>query len=586
MALRAGSVVLPLHNPIRCAEEWSVVDNLSNGRVGLSFASGWHAADFALMPGNFNDRRKLMAEGIETVRKLWRGEAVAVKSGDGKDIEVRIFPPPVQSEPPIWITASGTPETFAAAGRMGANVLTNLLVMKPEELAKNVAVYREARRAAGHAGAGTISLMLHTFVGADADAVRAVVRGPFLEYLRTSTDLINKARWELTAFAKPSVQRDATQGARDLAELSHEEMDAIMAHAFERYFATAGLFGTPQSCLATVDRLKGLGVDEIACLVDFGVPTDTVLEHLPYLDELRRLSNSTGDPTDAAQDFSIAAQVRRHGVTHLQCTPSLAAIVASEPEGLEALGSLGTLLLGGEALPASLVTRLRPVVRGRILNMYGPTETTVWSTFAEVPRAEGAPITIGRPIAGTRVYVVDAHLRPVPVGVPGELVIGGDGVVRGYLDRPELTRERFVRDPFSGHEDDRLYRTGDLARWRDDGTLEFLGRLDHQVKLRGYRIELGEIEAVLGRHPGVREAVVVARADGGGEPRLVAYVVPRDGAHGLDAAGAHRWRTIWDATYQETESAAGIDATFNTAGWTSSYTGAPVPDEEMRAWVD
>ena len=588
VALRAGSVVLPLHNPIRCAEEWAVVDNLSGGRVGLSFASGWHAADFALMPDNFRDRRRLMAEGIETIRKLWRGEAVPAKSGDGKDIEVRIFPPPVQKEPPIWITASGTPETFAAAGRMGANVLTNLLVMKAEELAKNVAVYREAFRAAGHAGQGHVSLMLHTFVGADADAVRETVRGPFLEYLRTSTDLINKARWELTAFAKPSAQRDASQGARDLAELSADEMGAIMEHAFERYFATAGLFGTPQSCLATVDRLKSLGVDEIACLIDFGVPTDTVLASLRHLDELRRLSNAAVDDAGGQQDFSIAAQVKRHGVTHLQCTPSLAALVASEPEGLEALGSLQTLLLGGEALPASLVALLRPVERGRVLNMYGPTETTVWSTCAEVPMADGAPITIGRPIANTRVYVVDSHLRPSPVGVPGELLIGGDGVVRGYLDRPELTRERFVPDVLSTRPSDRLYRTGDLARWRSDGTLEFLGRLDHQVKIRGYRIELGEIEAVLARHPAVGEAVVVARTDEGGEPRLVAYVRPREGhAGGAGGAGAAgKWRTIWDATYQETEAAAGVDATFNTVGWTSSYTGAPMPDEDMRAWVD
>src|SRR5204863_2154628 len=124
--LRAGSVVLPLHNPIRAAEEWAVVDNLSGGRVGLSFASGWHAADFALCPGNFAERKRLMAEGIETVRALWRGEAVPAKSGDGKDIRVKIFPAPIQREPRIWVTASSSPETFAMAGKTGASVLTNL----------------------------------------------------------------------------------------------------------------------------------------------------------------------------------------------------------------------------------------------------------------------------------------------------------------------------------------------------------------------------------------------------------------------------------------------------------------------------
>ena len=202
IGIRAGSVVLPLHNPIRVAEEWSVVDNLSNGRVGLSFASGWHARDFVLQPENYKNRRELMASGIETVKALWRGEAVKAVGGDGQPVEVKTFPPPVQREPKMWVTASSAPETFALAGRLGANVLTNLLVMKPEQLVENVAVYRKAWTDAGHDGAGTVTLMLHTFVGPDVDAVRSKVRGPFLEYLKTSTDLISKMRWELTAFAK------------------------------------------------------------------------------------------------------------------------------------------------------------------------------------------------------------------------------------------------------------------------------------------------------------------------------------------------------------------------------------------------
>jgi len=587
VALRAGSVVLPLHNPIRCAEEWSVVDNLSNGRVGLSFASGWHAADFALMPGSFQDRRRIMSEGIETIRKLWRGEAVPARSGDGKDIQVRIFPKPVQREPPIWITASGTPDTFAMAGRMGANVLTNLLVMSPEELAKNIALYREATREANHPGEGHVSLMVHTFVGAEPGAIRGIVREPFLEYLRTSTDLINKARWELTAFAKPAAQRDPAECARDLDELTPEEMGAIMDHAFERYFSTAGLFGTPRSCLATVDKLKALGVDEIACLVDFGVPTDVVLDNLRHLDELRSLANAEAtQPAD--EDYSIPAQVVRHRVTHLQCTPTLAGLVVGEPGGLEALASLDALLLGGEALPATLANRLRPVVRGRILNMYGPTETTIWSTFAEVSKDDGAAITIGKPIANTRAHVVNRRLAPTPIGVPGELLIGGDGVSAGYLDRPELTRERFVPDSLSRNAcGGLLYRTGDLARWRDDGTIEFLGRLDHQVKIRGHRIELGEIEAVLAGHPAVREAVAVSRTDGGGEPSLVAYVLLRD-ADGTRTKGtdvtAH-WQTLWDETYEATRGMTDVDARFNTVGWNSSYVSAAIADDEMRAWV-
>jgi natural product biosynthesis luciferase-like monooxygenase protein len=284
IGIRAGSVVLPLHNPIRVAEEWSVVDNLSNGRVGLSFASGWHARDFVLQPDNYKNRRELMASGIETVKALWRGEAVKAVGGDGQPVEVKTFPPPVQREPRMWVTASSAPETFALAGRLGSNVLTNLLVMKPEQLVENVAIYRKAWTDAGHGGAGTVTLMLHTFVGPDVEAVRSKVRGPFLEYLKTSTDLISKMRWELTAFAKGDDRKEQPASQMNLADLEPEELGVIMEHAFERYFKTAGLFGSPASCMATVEKLKQFGVDEIACLIDFGVAADDVLASLPYLD--------------------------------------------------------------------------------------------------------------------------------------------------------------------------------------------------------------------------------------------------------------------------------------------------------------
>jgi hypothetical protein len=171
---------------------------------------------------------------------------------------------------------------------------------------------------------------------------------------------------------------------------------------------------------------------------------------------------------------------------------------------------------------------------GAVWNMYGPTETTVWSTVDRVEAGE--PITIGRPIANTQVYVLDAQQQPVPVGIPGELYIGGDGVARGYRGRAALTAEKFVADPFRDAPGARLYRTGDLARWREDGRLECLGRIDHQVKIRGYRVETGEIEAVLATLPEVREAAVVARPDASGTPQLVAYVVTAaDGAGSVPA---------------------------------------------------
>jgi acyl-CoA synthetase (AMP-forming)/AMP-acid ligase II len=194
------------------------------------------------------------------------------------------------------------------------------------------------------------------------------------------------------------------------------------------------------------------------------------------------------------------------------------------------------VLCGGEALPRALADELL-ARSAEVWNVYGPTETTVWSTVDRVLPDEGA-VPIGRPIANTQTWVLDPSLQPVPLGVPGELYIGGAGVARGYHRRPALTAERFVPDPFSVEPGARLYATGDLARWRSDGRLECLGRRDHQVKLRGFRIEPGEIEATLARHPAVRQAVVVVRGSGTHDARLVAYVVA-DGSPSSAELRAH-----------------------------------------------
>lgn len=187
------------------------------------------------------------------------------------------------------------------------------------------------------------------------------------------------------------------------------------------------------------------------------------------------------------------------------------------------------VLCGGEALPSGLAGKLLTRASS-VWNMYGPTETTVWSTSAQILSAD-APITIGRPIGNTKVYVLDSQLRPVRPGIAGELYIGGAGVARGYLHRPDLTAEKFIPSPFGEEEwNNRLYKTGDLARYRADGQIECLGRIDHQVKVRGFRIELGEIEAVLSSHARIRQSVVVAQQDGSLETRLVAYLVADKGA--------------------------------------------------------
>jgi SAM-dependent methyltransferase len=339
-----------------------------------------------------------------------------------------------------------------------------------------------------------------------------------------------------------------------------------------------------------IDRLKAIGVDEVACLIDFGVDFDSVMSSLYHLNTVRERSNErTGS---GGQDYSLPAQIRRHQVSHLQCTPSLARMLAADPGTLDSLRSLRKLMLGGEALPVSLARQLQGVVSGQIHNMYGPTETTIWSTTYPVRAVIGA-IPIGRPIANTQIYILDPHLQPVPVGIPGELYIGGTGVVRGYLNRQDLTAERFIANPFSDEPGARLYKTGDLARYLPDGNLEFLGRLDHQAKMRGHRIELGEIETALGHHPAVRETVVLAREDEPGDQRLVAYVVPqppssppeehRPGQNG-HGEPISQWQTIWERTYAQ--SSLPKDPTFHTIGWNSGYTGQPIPDEEMREWVD
>ena len=225
--------------------------------------------------------------------------------------------------------------------------------------------------------------------------------------------------------------------------------------------------------------------------------------------------------------LDLAAQIREQEVSVLFLTTALFNQLASEVPW--AFNSLCHLLFGGEAVEPRWVRKvLKHGPPKRLLHVYGPTESTTfssWHLLQEVP--EGATtVPIGRPIANTQLYLLDAHLNPVPVGVSGELYIGGDGLARGYFNRPELTAERFIPHPFSDVPGARLYQTGDVGRYRVNGIIEFLGRRDTQVKVRGFRIELGEIEAVLGRHTAVREAVVMARDDIPGDKRLVAYVVP------------------------------------------------------------
>ena len=521
--LRAGSCVLPLHHPARVAEDWAMVDNLSGGRVGVSFASGWQPRDFVLAPQAFAGRREALMAGIAMVRRLWRGEAVECPGPQGEPVAVRTLPRPVQPELPAWITAATNPETFEQAGQAGCHVLTHLLGQSVAELADKVARYRAAWRAAGHPGQGQVSVMVHTFIDDDAQAARRIARGPLKDYLRSAVDLIRQAAWTFPTF----IERAAADGRTPLdilqaQPLSEAEMDALLEHAFDRYASSSALIGTPAQGLDLVRRLQAAGADEIACFVDFGIEADVVLAHLENLHGLMRMAQR---PAQGEGLAVVARLVREERVTHLQCTPSMASLLVADETGRDALGCLDALLVGGEALSVPLARELRALVKGRLLAMYGPTETTVWSACAEVD-AVGDFVPLGTPIANTWLHVRNAWGQECPALVPGELVIGGAGVCQGYLGKPELDAQRFFQDGAGG----RAYRTGDLARRHPDGQLEFLGRMDHQVKIRGHRIELGEIEGVLLRQPGVAEAIVLDRRDDPGEVRLKAWVTPRPGS--------------------------------------------------------
>ncbi|GAA5506883.1 MupA/Atu3671 family FMN-dependent luciferase-like monooxygenase [Novipirellula caenicola] len=524
--IRSGSVVLPLHHPARVAEEWSVVDQISKGRVGISFASGWQPNDFIFAPENYANAKAVMLENIDVVRRLWRGETVEFDGHDGNKVAIQTYPRPLQNELPVWVTTAGNEATFRMAGSIGANILTHLLGQSTEELASRIDAYRDARAKAGHAGPGEVTVMVHTFVGDSNDEVRELVRKPLIEYLRTSASLLKGFSHTWAAFKK---RTDGTTVAElDLDKISDAEMDDLLAFSFERYFQSSGLFGTPEKCLDLVRQLSDAGVTEIACLIDFGVAADVAYDHLKDLDTLRRRAQSEiASPSVATE--SMLDLVRQHGVTHFQCTPSMAQMLFEDDDSRIAITSIPHLMLGGEALPAQLADQIfTETASARLVNVYGPTETTVWSTSKVIDRDAKFAGSIGKPIANTWIYILDEFLQPLPDGVAGNLWIGGDGVAAGYLRQDELTAERFRPDPFSDVDGGRMYNTGDLARWNAEGEIEFLGRSDFQLKIRGHRIELGEIENAIDSNPLVRQSVVIADPDATPAVELVAYVVLRD----------------------------------------------------------
>jgi natural product biosynthesis luciferase-like monooxygenase protein len=273
LRLRAGSVVVPLHDPIRIAEEWAMVDNLSNGRVEIAFASGWTVDDFVLSRERHTNRRAVMWRGINTVQQLWQGEAIQRQDSAGKSFTIRTLPKPIQPDLPIWITCQSN-ETFIEAGKLGASVLTSLLSGTLDSVAPKIRLYRDSLQRHGHdPQSGTVALMTHTFLGADLDMVKAQVKQPFCDYLKNHYDLLDNLAKGMGLNVS-------------LKSFSEDDIDSLLEFGVEGFMKGRSLIGTPESCLPFVEQLQQAGINEIACLIDFVQNPDSVMASLPYLQQL------------------------------------------------------------------------------------------------------------------------------------------------------------------------------------------------------------------------------------------------------------------------------------------------------------
>lgn len=273
--LRAGSVVLPLHHPVRVAEDWAVVDQLSNGRAAIAFASGWTLDEFILSREPHGRRKAIMWQGIEAVQKLWRGEAVEFADATGRQVNAKTLPKPKQPQLPTWVTCQSM-ETFIEAGRLGTHVLTSLLGETLEQVAPKIQRYREALDKYGHdPQSRTVSMMMHTFLGADVDQVKEDIRQPFCDYLKTHYGLLENLAKGMGLNVS-------------LADFSDDDLDSLLLFGVEGFMKGRSLIGTPESCQPFIQDLTRAGVDEIACLIDFVQDFDAVMGSLPYLNQLRQ----------------------------------------------------------------------------------------------------------------------------------------------------------------------------------------------------------------------------------------------------------------------------------------------------------
>jgi|GEM_PF-1255062 len=381
----------------------------------------------------------------------------------------------------------------------------------------------------------------------------------------------------------------------DWAEISQQSQDNLGIDINPANLAytiyTSGSTGKPKGVqivhqsvvnfLSAMGSSPGLSKEDTLIAVTTISFDISVLEiYLPLISGARCILVSRQVSRDAEQLMKL---IERCNATVMQATPSTwRMLVEAGWQGNKQL----KILCGGESWTRDLAEQLLEKC-ANLWNVYGPTEATVWATIHQVEAGVGS-IPIGRPIANTQVHILDPNQQPVSIGEPGELHIGGLGLARGYLNRPKLTSEKFIPNPFSQKPDSHLYKTGDLARYDRDGNIEFLGRIDHQVKVRGYRIELGEIEATLNQHPDVAQAIVTAREDIPNQKRLVAYLVAGSSSDTTDeedvAKQTEQWQKIWDEAYVHTDDVE--DASFHIGGWMDSYTGKDLDPTQVREWVE
>ena len=279
--LRAGSAVLPLHHPVRLAEDWAMVDHLSKGRAAMAAASGWTMDEFILSRDPHGSRRTVMWNNINLLQRLWRGESVLFEDVNGREVEVQTLPRPLQPELPMWITCQST-ESYIEAGRIGANVLTSLLGGTLEELVPRIQKYREAWKAAGHEKeAGTVSMMVHTFLGEDEEKVKDDIREPFAAYLKTHYGLLENLAKGMGLEVS-------------LEDFSEDDLDAILTFGVEGFIKQRSLIGTPEGCAPLIEEFQQAGVDEMCCLVDFVQDDQAVLGALPICVSLWISASSCG----------------------------------------------------------------------------------------------------------------------------------------------------------------------------------------------------------------------------------------------------------------------------------------------------